>query len=184
MSTAAAPSPSSFSIPLFTQLVHRLRHTNARYNLIAYQCRRAYRPTNHAKRRASRAGLRIDTSKTCSLSPTSVFISDTSIGHLTERKGADRDREVAEGGGLPEAVVPKCLSPLDLEIRFADGDWLFRGGVPGAPRLRPRALPDADEYRTERVPELSLGCTQCDEVGLGITIPERRLKRKLRDIDG
>lgn len=51
---------SSFS---FAQLVRRLRHTNARYDQIAIQFRCRIRPTHHAKRRACRAGLRIDTSK-------------------------------------------------------------------------------------------------------------------------
>ncbi|KAI9454721.1 hypothetical protein HD554DRAFT_2178829 [Boletus coccyginus] len=51
------------SIPLFTQLIHRLRQTNARYDQIAYQCRHTQRLTYHAKRRAYRVGLRIDTSK-------------------------------------------------------------------------------------------------------------------------
>ncbi|KAH0838781.1 hypothetical protein J3R83DRAFT_7157 [Lanmaoa asiatica] len=56
-------SYTSASIPLFTQLVHRLRYTNERYDQIAHQCRRTQRPTHHAKRRAYWAGLRIDTSK-------------------------------------------------------------------------------------------------------------------------
>lgn len=62
MSTTTMAHPS-FPMPFFTQLVHRLRCTNARYNQIAHQCRRTQHPTHHAKRRAYRAGLRIDTSK-------------------------------------------------------------------------------------------------------------------------
>ncbi|KAG6373207.1 hypothetical protein JVT61DRAFT_6830 [Boletus reticuloceps] len=54
---------SSFSTAAFAQLVRRLRHTNARYNQIARQFRCRLRPTHHAKRRAFRAGLRIDTLK-------------------------------------------------------------------------------------------------------------------------
>jgi len=64
MSTAAADmARSSFSSAAFAQLVRRLRHSNARYNQIALQFRCRIRPTHHAKRRAYRAGLRIDTSK-------------------------------------------------------------------------------------------------------------------------
>ncbi|KAH0838780.1 hypothetical protein J3R83DRAFT_7156 [Lanmaoa asiatica] len=54
---------SSFSTAAFAQLIRRLRHTNARYNKIARQFRCRIRPTHHAKRRAYRAGLSIDTSK-------------------------------------------------------------------------------------------------------------------------
>ncbi|KAG8220703.1 hypothetical protein J3R82DRAFT_2998 [Butyriboletus roseoflavus] len=54
---------SSFSTAAFAQLAHRLRHTNARYNQIAHQFHCHIRPTHHAKRRACRAGLCIDTSK-------------------------------------------------------------------------------------------------------------------------
>ena len=54
---------SPFSTAAFAQLVRRLRHTNARYNQIALQFRRSLRCTNHAKRRAYCAGLRIDTTK-------------------------------------------------------------------------------------------------------------------------
>jgi hypothetical protein len=54
---------SAFSTAAFAQLVRRLRHSNARYNQIAHQFRCRIRPTHHARRRAYRAGLRIDTSK-------------------------------------------------------------------------------------------------------------------------
>ena len=54
---------SAFSTAAFAQLFRRLRHSNARYNQIAHQFRCRIRPTHHAKRRAYRAGLRIDTSK-------------------------------------------------------------------------------------------------------------------------
>ncbi|KIJ21252.1 hypothetical protein PAXINDRAFT_104267 [Paxillus involutus ATCC 200175] len=54
---------SSFSTTAFAQLVHRLRHTNARYDQITSQFRCRIRPTHHAKRRAYWAGLRIDISK-------------------------------------------------------------------------------------------------------------------------
>ncbi|KAG9310385.1 hypothetical protein JVU11DRAFT_9520 [Chiua virens] len=54
---------SAFSSAAFAQLVRRLRHSNTRYNQIAHQFRCRFRPTHHAKARAYRAGLRIDTSK-------------------------------------------------------------------------------------------------------------------------
>ncbi|KAG8220698.1 hypothetical protein J3R82DRAFT_2991 [Butyriboletus roseoflavus] len=126
MSTSAMTHPS---FPLFTQLVHRLRRTNARYNQIAHQCRRTQRPTHHAKRRAYRTGLRIDTSKACTACP-SKHLSAASIQLLpvldrtalspvwvTEVKAeADEDASMPSLGlaliNLPEVVVQKQLVTL------------------------------------------------------------------------
>lgn len=121
MYTTTHPSYSPF-----TQLVRRLRHTNARYNQIAHQCRHTFRPTHHAKRRACRVGLRIDTSKTQSdVPPISVCVSTGNEGDGGSSKVGLR--------GLPDTSSSVCLSPLDLGMDVP---------VPGAPRLRPIALPE------------------------------------------
>lgn len=62
-SSTTTMARSAFSTAAFAQLVRRLRHTNARYNQIALQFRCRIRRTYHAKRRAYRAGLCIDTAK-------------------------------------------------------------------------------------------------------------------------
>lgn len=145
-------SHTSSSIPLFTQLVHRLRQTNARYDQIAYQCRRTQRLTYHAKRRAYRVGLRIDTSKAhaewldyLSVASTQLLpVLDRSTGSPvgviteTETEGDHSDLEsIAEDAclpnpwpepepkRLPHVIVQKPvtrLSPLGLGLSLIFDD--------------------------------------------------------------
>ncbi|KAG6373206.1 hypothetical protein JVT61DRAFT_6829 [Boletus reticuloceps] len=110
MSTTTLSHPT-VSIPHFTQLVRRLRSTNARYNLIAYQCRRAQRPTYHAKQRAYRVGLRIDTSKARAAwldAPVLVSVSAAST------RVAPVSSETA---GIPASVATEAGTNTDTEDR-------------------------------------------------------------------
>ena len=165
-------SHQSFSFSLFTQLVRRLRHANARYNLIAYQCRRTQHPTYHAKRQAYRVGLRIDTSKArvawssdhvspplavCEATPRPPpVLNSTAIGLAWVASEVETKSEegcLPNPWPKPENVVRKqsttpCLSPLDLGLRTVDDpdtyDMPYHGPVPGAPRWRPKPLPEDD----------------------------------------
>ncbi|KAF8139640.1 hypothetical protein EV363DRAFT_1205502 [Boletus edulis] len=110
MSTTTLSHPT-VSIPLFPQLVRRLRITNARYNTIAYQCRRAQRPTYHAKQRAYRVGLRIDTSKARAAwldAPVLVAVSAAST------RVAPVSSETA---GIPACVATETGTNTDTEDR-------------------------------------------------------------------
>ena len=174
---------SSFSTAAFAQLVRRLRHTNARYNQIAHQFRCRIRPTHHAKRRAYRAGLRIDTSKAraCPEKYVSVVPPPVLDRSAVTPNWVDPQAEVYAttepgigGGGdaymlgmplrnLPEVVGRKRrrregrrrvmlrLPPLKLQLNvdYACGTP-FQGPVPGAPRLKPRQLPE-DESGVEEM---------------------------------
>lgn len=152
---------SPFSTAAFAQLVRRLRHTNARYNQIALQFRCRIRPTHHAKRRAHRAGLCIDTSKAracpakyISTHPPPVL--DLSADPLSAYATADPH---ATGAYMrtnpPGRVVRKQrrrdgrqrimlrLPPLKLQLNVGYASAQpFHGPVPGAPRLLPSQLPD------------------------------------------
>ena len=165
MSTTTMSHPS---FPLFTQLVRRLRQTNARYNQIAYQCRHTQRLTYHAKRRAYRVGLRINTSKARAAWPDVHIAVDRTAGSpvwvATEAETEEDDSDSESGAegaclpnpwpelkSLPEAVVRKqpatlSLSPLGLGLSNLDDvdtrDLPFRGPVPGAPRWRSKPLPE------------------------------------------
>ncbi|KAN0101133.1 hypothetical protein V8E55_001117 [Tylopilus felleus] len=181
MSTTTLSSPS-FSIPLFTQLIHRLRHTNSRYDHIAYQCRRTQRPTHHAQRRARCVGLRIDTTKAHAAfqrfgpeAQVHVHVVDDDSAAMTRALSffdspsplweATAETETETEDGEEHAYTPEilehskmlprattlALSPLDLGLRTI-GDLPFvnldLGAVPGAPRWRPRPLPDSDSDET------------------------------------
>ena len=165
MSTTTVSHPS---FPLFTQLVRRLRQTNARYNQIAYQCRHTQRLTYHAKRRAYRVGLHINTSKARAAGPDVHIAVDRTAGSPvwvateTETEEDDSDSESGtEGACLPnpwprtttsgkllssKQPATQSLSPLGLGLSNFDDvdtcDLPFRGPVPGAPRWKPKPLPE------------------------------------------
>ncbi|KAF8555895.1 hypothetical protein OG21DRAFT_1483483 [Imleria badia] len=172
---------SSFPTAAFAQLVRRLRHTNARYNQIARHFRCRIRPTHHAKRRAYRAGLRIDTSKAracpekyVSIHPPPVLDTSTVTPSWVDPQArgyatAESEDAYMRGMGLrnlPEVVARKQrrrdgqqrvmlrLPPLKLQLNvdYPCGGP-FQGPVPGAPRLLPRQLPE-DESGVE---EMMLG---------------------------
>lgn len=121
---------SAFSTAAFAQLVRRFRHTNARYDQIALHFRCRIRPTHHAKRRAYRAGLRIDTSKAraCPTKYVSIHpppVLDRSAGTLDSMDAPDKAYATTESAigvdthqgdaymrgmglnNLPEVVVRK-----------------------------------------------------------------------------
>lgn len=149
ISTISGPMAyASLSIPFFAQLVHRLRRINARYRLIAYHYRRTHHPTHHARRRADRAGLWIDTSIARAKSPDTVTGSSTDdvVEEEGEGEGNDGDDAESDAEYSPEVELVTSaeayLSPLDLGLCPRSDDV-----VPGAPRLRTRPLPK-DEWRT------------------------------------
>jgi len=203
MSTVTMSHPS---FPLFTQLVCRLRQTNARYDQIAYQCRHTQRLTYHAKRRAYRVGLRINTSKARAAWLDDHIAVDRTAGSPlwvateTETAGDDSDSSAEDAclpnpwpqlKSLPEVVVRKqpvtvSLSPLGLELSNLDDvdtcDLPFRGPVPGAPRWRSKPLPE-DECGMSLKDSVSIPFDVTVYGGLGITVPPRHLKRKLPDVD-
>jgi hypothetical protein len=186
-------SHPSFSILLFTQLARRLRQTNARYDQIAYQCRHAQRLTYHAKRRAYRVGLHIDTSKARATDHVSAVLPvlDRSAGSPAWVATETEDEEDSSADdarmpnpwpklkSLPEVVVRKqsatlSLSPLGLGlINIDDLDTCglpFRGPVPGAPRWKSKPLPEVEcgvpvETTTN---ESVSSCTYYDPVWRGI----------------
>ena len=157
-------SQPSFPILLFTQLARRLQHTNARYNQIAYQCRHTQRPTHHAKQRAYRVGLWIDTSRARPDTAASTVldrIACSPVWGATETEtGREEDAYLPNPWpempmkSLPRTVVvhkrpvTPSLSPLELGLSNIDDvdacDGSFRGPVPGAPRWKSRPLPEDD----------------------------------------
>ena len=189
MLTVTMSHPSS-SILLFTQLVRRLRQTNARYNQIAYQCRHTQRLTYHAKRRAYRVGLHIDTSKARAADHVSAVLPvlDRTAGSpawvATETEGEEDDSDSSADDAclpnpwpLPEVVVRKqsatlSLSPLGLGLINIDDvatcGLPFRGPVPSAPRWKSKPLPE-DECGVETMTkELVTSRTYYDPVWRGV----------------
>ncbi|KIK94683.1 hypothetical protein PAXRUDRAFT_432069 [Paxillus rubicundulus Ve08.2h10] len=172
---------SSFSTTAFAQLVHRLRHTNARYDQITSQFRCRIRPTHHAKRRAYWAGLRIDISKARACPGTLVSrrplpIVDTAYytplvvaplpfmsnyNHMNAFEGSALGLQLTN---LPEVVVPSPPRSLSaragqrrrLTIRVPPLHYQYSASemnAPGAPLLRPRQLPEDDS----EIEDISLG---------------------------
>ena len=177
------------SATVLTQLIHKLRNTNARYTHIALIYRSTLRRTYHAKRRAYWRGLHIDTlkaqncpNKQVSLQPLPIIDSDPAIPELELEKPAFLVPSMSpsttsistsahilglELVNLPEIVVSSpsitpsqhqnqrltiCIPPLRLNYAYPDLMHMHTGGgsvpsvVPGAPRLKPRQLPDEDDF--------------------------------------